>query len=568
MIPNITQGNDPHGLMRYLFGSGKRNEHEDPHLVAAHEGLTIDVDRPDPTRAQIRALGYELADVADTFNAVVPAGHVWHCSVSLPREDGKLSDDQWARIAHRVVDHMGFSPAPGPDGDLLAGRAGCRWLAVRHGLSAGGNDHIHIALSLVREDGTIANDWRSYKRVQAVCRELEDELGLTIVAGRRRDHGRAGHLPAASRADREITARTDGPDEPPLRERLEHHVRAAAAASANEAEFVTRLREAGLLLRPRRGRGRDGQTTVTGYSVTGYSVAEDPARGGRTAPHRDTGQPGPIWFGGGKLAADLTLPKLRATWTPADHAPAHGRTARRDAVAAWLLAGQTRQSGPAGAARPTSTPLSALHHIAAHIGAAGAGSGGADAGPEFIAVTIADVAAPLSRLVAVAAIYDTTPGRPLLVAERHLARLAQTRRPPAAGAAEAVYQVADAMLGVLSIGADEETRAMLRMLREIEKLCDAIVDAINAGKAPAYDLRAATTAAEHVTEARQHAEHPPPGHAAPRAPMDLLRFMHAESTNRPPNLTPTQPEHGHEPPGTALTTAHLHRPETDRGRSR
>jgi hypothetical protein len=33
MIPNITKGSRTVGLMKYLVGPGKRNEHTDPHLV-------------------------------------------------------------------------------------------------------------------------------------------------------------------------------------------------------------------------------------------------------------------------------------------------------------------------------------------------------------------------------------------------------------------------------------------------------------------------------------------------------------------------------------------------------
>jgi len=35
MIPNIVRGSDPAGLVRYLFGKGRRNEHTDQHLVCA-----------------------------------------------------------------------------------------------------------------------------------------------------------------------------------------------------------------------------------------------------------------------------------------------------------------------------------------------------------------------------------------------------------------------------------------------------------------------------------------------------------------------------------------------------
>ena len=53
---------------------------------------------------------------------------------------------------------MGFTEA--------SGKAPCRWVAVRHGLSKNGNDHVHIAVSLVREDGTKAMTHNDYKRAQ------------------------------------------------------------------------------------------------------------------------------------------------------------------------------------------------------------------------------------------------------------------------------------------------------------------------------------------------------------------------------------------------------------------
>ena len=34
MIPNVTRGGKTAGVLRYLVGKGKREEHEHPHLVA------------------------------------------------------------------------------------------------------------------------------------------------------------------------------------------------------------------------------------------------------------------------------------------------------------------------------------------------------------------------------------------------------------------------------------------------------------------------------------------------------------------------------------------------------
>lgn len=56
MIPNIVRGSDPAGLVRYLFGRGRRNEHTDQHLVCASGDMfpSFDMDgRPAASYAEI-----------------------------------------------------------------------------------------------------------------------------------------------------------------------------------------------------------------------------------------------------------------------------------------------------------------------------------------------------------------------------------------------------------------------------------------------------------------------------------------------------------------------------------
>ncbi|WP_203616464.1 hypothetical protein, partial [Streptomyces sp. SID13726] len=126
-------------------------------------------------------------------------------------------------------------------------------------------------------------------------------------------------LPGADRQAR-IAAelRTDQP-----RYLLALKVRGCASASQDEAEFVRRMRRAGLLVR---ARFADGRTDV----VTGYSVAERPQAGER-----------PIWYGGGHLARDLSLPRLRDGW-PDKPAGAS------DAAAGWNAAKGGRRVASAG----------------------------------------------------------------------------------------------------------------------------------------------------------------------------------------------------------------------------
>ncbi len=68
--------------------------------------------------------------------------------------------------------------------------AGCRWVAVRHGLSAGGNDHVHVVVNLVREDGTKAGVHNDRRRAQQAYRQLEAEFGAPGSGDRRARRGR------------------------------------------------------------------------------------------------------------------------------------------------------------------------------------------------------------------------------------------------------------------------------------------------------------------------------------------------------------------------------------------
>jgi len=118
-------------------------------------------------------------------------------------------------------------------------------------------------------------------------------------------------MPGLSRTELERTAR-EHLAEPP-RITLARIVREASVASKDEAEFVRRLRGSGALVRPRFETG--GQEAVVGYSVALRSRAGDT----------------PIWFGGGKLAKDLTLPHLRQFWEVS-------KDDQRAAVAEWSAA--------------------------------------------------------------------------------------------------------------------------------------------------------------------------------------------------------------------------------------
>lgn len=301
------------GLMTYLVGPGRSNEHTEPHLVAGDAALMAWHSDNELGRDSALAIARHLDRPSKAFDVDVNGGHVWHCSLSLHPDEGMLSDEKWGEIANDFIRAMEFD-------DNQDTKAPCRWVAIRHGVSKNGNDHIHIAVNLVREDGTKASTHHDFRRAQTAARALEVQHGLQVVAGPGQDRSTRGYQPAerASRARTKAQAEYErlhpgeswtalpaadrqariqqwwGADEP--RVLLAMRVRAASTSSTTEAEFVRRLRGDGLIVRPRFA---DGTSDV----VTGYSVAERPI-----------GNERPVWYGGGHLGRDLTLPRLRAGW--------------------------------------------------------------------------------------------------------------------------------------------------------------------------------------------------------------------------------------------------------------
>jgi hypothetical protein len=282
MIGKVARGNNARRLLYYLFGPGRVNEHADPHLVAGF----ADPDDLEPERHRdgspdFRRLAGLLEQPLAALAGPGLAAPVWHCSVRAAPEDRLLSDAEWAQVACQVIDRTGLAPA----GDDRA----VRWVAVRHAA-----DHVHLVATLARQDGTRPRIWNDFYRVRDACQAAEHQLGLRSTAPADRTAARR-----ATRAETEQAARR-GWDQP-VRVRLRREVSVAAAGARTEQEFFARLQDAGVLVRQRPGTTEPG--TVTGYAV---GMAGHTSRAG-----------GVIWYGGGKLAADLTLPKLRGRWAAA-----------------------------------------------------------------------------------------------------------------------------------------------------------------------------------------------------------------------------------------------------------
>jgi len=329
VIAKVVRGWHPGGLVAYLFGPGRHEEHRNPRVVAAWDGARwlhqpdrlhsvaldgevlaageFDLDLrqlirtmrgplkaaglpanglpPVPTAwaASLRAGGrlpstapgwlrHYLHDVR-TGVVVARQGPVWHCSVRLHPGDPTLSDEQWEHIAERLMRATGIH------------EAGCRWIAVRHA-----DDHIHLMATLVGEDsGKRFHPYRDFPKLRAECQRLEGELGLTPTASA--DQTVA---PAPTRAEWEVARRLGR--ERTLREDLRLVVAQCAATSSDGGQFLAQLTKEHL--DPRVVRDEAGQ--ICGYSVRPFGYR--------------TRSGGVLRFAGRSLAPDLSWAKLQARW--------------------------------------------------------------------------------------------------------------------------------------------------------------------------------------------------------------------------------------------------------------
>ncbi len=322
----MQRGTRTRGLVEYLFGPGRAEEHTNQRIVAAWDEAWRGITHPDGVQRALLAAEVD-APVKRMPEVAKPAEHVYHVSISNHGQDRNLSDDEWATVAEAVADKLGLS---GTDT-----RAGARWFAVHHGAASGDRDHIHFVATLVREDGRGIYLNKDKLALREVAKEMTARFGLAV---RTREPGAGARglsrpelalsqdpvLAATGDPEQQRTADTvkaatnhggeqqpdrtgaagvvvepSAPVEVPRR-RLERAVRAAAMAASTEAQWLARLGELGVAVEARWARGGD---RVVGYRV---ALADTP---------REQAGSKAVWFGGGKLAHDLTLPALRAGWT-------------------------------------------------------------------------------------------------------------------------------------------------------------------------------------------------------------------------------------------------------------
>ena len=321
LAKQLAIGSTPASLVTYLYGPGRANEHTNQRMLAGSSQLmamagALNLTDDAEARAAIarefdgawrqvrREKGLPLSpEEGENLRGVARADRVYHATLSLGPKDGTLSDEEWAEAAREFVREMKFI-------DTREG-ADCAWMAINHGDSKHGNDHIHIAVNLVREDGTRANINRSKRRTAQAGAHVAAKLGKEVAFEADVSSG-IGNVSRAEyeRAQREQRAA----DRVVVRRRLA----GASWQAGSEAEFVRAARAAGLLVRPRYAEG--GLVKVSGYSV---ALA-------------DSGKA--VWFAPSKLDKNLGLRELR-------EAQGWDFQGQMDAIPVWRESARSKQGG-------------------------------------------------------------------------------------------------------------------------------------------------------------------------------------------------------------------------------
>ena len=289
------RGSDVRRLLGYLFREGLAGErgltasHTAPRLIAAWDGG----DGLEPPRAT--GGGRDLRLLAAALNAPLLASGlqredwqaarpVYHLAIAAAEEDRQLSDEQWADIAAEYVERIGLAPRGAEEA--------VRWIAVRHA-----DNHVHVVATLARQDGKRVWPRNDFYRSREASRAVEERYRLrqTSPADRTGPREVTRAEQRRHRAD-EVKRRERGlpPSAGPDRDVLRRRVRVAAAGASDLPAFFLQLGSDGVLVKERRSQHDPDQ-------VTGYAVA------------LATGE-APVWFGGGKLAPDLSLPRLQDRW--------------------------------------------------------------------------------------------------------------------------------------------------------------------------------------------------------------------------------------------------------------
>lgn len=173
MIGKITKGTRTGSIGAYLHGEGRANEHRYEQGGRTHSGgIVIGSNLPVVGDTDSKRWAAEMRKPLRVRERAVKQP-IWQVSLALPPGE-KLSRAQWADAAQTFVEQLGVEDHP--------------WVAVHHGSSTGGNDHIHIVLNRVNYAGELWAAKHDYRAVQRAATHLEKQYGLSHAPRTRTEH--------------------------------------------------------------------------------------------------------------------------------------------------------------------------------------------------------------------------------------------------------------------------------------------------------------------------------------------------------------------------------------------
>jgi len=490
------RGADTRRLLVYLFTEGSAgergldSEHRNARVIAAYDDpRLLEPGRGANGRADVGCLAALLEAPVRAGGVGKDAKPVYHLALSAAPADRTLSDAEWGEIAGQYVDRLGLAK----QGDSEA----VRWVAVRHA-----DNHVHVVATLVRQDGRRVFPHHDFYRAREASLAIEKQYGLTatspvdrtadpeITRGERRKHQEAARarvkagLPPAAGPDREV---------------LRARVRSALAGSQGWEEFADRLRDSGVLVRER-------YSTRNAGEITGYAVA---------LPAHGTTDEGSVWFGGGKLAPDLSLPQLQARWrgdSTAGTASSAGRTTDPAHTQPGSTGGGWRADGDLSESKRRRLWLSvqqAAREAAEQIRPASSpyASEAQRTGAQAAATAASEM------LHAVSSLVEGKRGGQLRAAADSYDRAARDlhrRSVPTTASSRTTRSAAGALL-TARIVKRAETRQLLALLAQLSALCETVA-LLRETQGQAAQARAARQAAESL--AAEHVRRTPAASAA------------------------------------------------------
>jgi len=291
---------------------------------------------------------------------------------------------------------------------------------------------------------------------------------------------------------------------------LRNEATTAAQQARDETGFFARLREAGVLVRVRFSETNPGQ--VTGYAVTlpGHTGA-----GGA-----------PRWYGGGRLAAGLTLPQLRRHWAQAPSgAPGRG--------AAFRFTAPERDMIYRHASRQAARAAEHIHRCAYHEPAAAADAAWAAA--DTLHVAARALRSPVLRCAAGA--YDRA------------ARAGHGRIPHRSHEGDRLRATAR-LLAMAGDVTDDTTLLAAALIANLAALAAAVAE-LRQAQQHAAQAAAAHSAAEHMhaamTQALSQEPRPVMGEAPRRG--EAARAASIARTDFPASPSPGLRVPAHQSPG-------------------